>query len=437
MDSMTHQCQRCGIEYTPGRGLSPFCTACRDVLRTRVCAYCGKIFRAQKTTSTQAYCSPACGGIATSQQRTAERGGLPVRCRWVRCSHPDELVPASFGSPYHPECQRDLENNAPLARPKAIAASTICKACGKPIVFTAHRDRPRKFHVACYRGTRRPGRRRTGEERPCAVCGIPVYRHDRAARATKNFICSEAHRLVWLSQHNTKEHLAVRCLGCGHIHTSTETGLPRGVDRVSMTYHCRTCKKPNREIHTAVCAECGKPFTRRIKNFDPAKLYCCNRAHRNAWLSKHHKVQATVIVSCAYCWQEATAGRMDFSEAKFPLPRHRLHYSDKHFHSKSHQSKYYNKKRWSRIACSACGAIFQPRGPANIYCSRRCANGARRGKPIATPRLNAAEQKIAEAWARGIHGVRELTRVCAISRNTVRQILRSGQVVEPAAARSA
>ena len=422
---MTHPCQRCGVGFTPTRGMSGLCPSCREELKTRRCAHCGAPFCAPRPESPQVFCDTLC--VYAARRVAARTGiGLPVRCLWLRCEHPDELIPASQGRHYHAKCDCVRQEGAPLARPRPEVGVTICKACGEEIRFTTERDRPRQYHRACYTGTHRQGRTREGELRRCTFCTEPVYVHQSKAKEVKHTFCCDDHYSKWRHQQAEARRVVVRCRECQDTFRYTETQLPSTLDRETMTFRCLACRqRVDRHLHTITCAQCNSVATKRIVNFDPKKNQFCDRAHRKAWTQAHPTHPVTVMVPCPYCWQEATAGRMDFKDAKHPLPRHRLPYAEKHFCSKSHSAKYYNKKRWQKIPCVVCGTIFQATGPGHIHCSKTCAGAARRGQPIANPRLTLATEKVHQAQTRGISDVKALARECKIGRNTVRKILRA------------
>ncbi len=424
---MDLQCAQCKLTFPPKREGQIYCSrSCASKARMprtlplARCEYlpCGKEFRPRGATRMHFCCI---------EHAMAHRRRPPVHCAWHDCPCPDELIAGSDHRDYHPECLKAFYRSG-ADKPRRILRRATCLACGGEILYRANGGRERKYHSACYRLlANRPhgGPPRTGAFRSCEMCGTSVYHTASRARHAAHAFCSRQHYLAWQIEQTSQTRCRIRCTLCGDERVLATSKLPRTIDPDTMTWTCSACRRRQGQMHTAVCPHCNEQFTKRIKDFASHKQYFCCRDHKNEWHRNNPKERAMVTVSCPYCWQEATAGRMSFNDAKFPLLRSRLPYAKKHFHNKSHRARYYNRKRWAVTPCRTCHIPFQPRGAQNIYCSRSCADKGRSGQPIANPRLTRAESAVMDAWDNGSHEIKAIVRITGVSRNTIRKIIRS------------
>jgi very-short-patch-repair endonuclease/endogenous inhibitor of DNA gyrase (YacG/DUF329 family) len=83
----------------------------------------------------------------------------------------------------------------------------VCKGCGKQVTRNMPEGRIFCSHK-CYRESPRPDRK-TGEDMPCALCGLPVYVHKKRL-GNPRYFCTKDHADTWAGRNKT-DHVCRVC----------------------------------------------------------------------------------------------------------------------------------------------------------------------------------------------------------------------------------
>jgi len=154
------------------------------------------------------------------------------------------MYPALVHHPHWLHCRRVCGKIDYVKGKMGYKVRTItCINCGK-IVTDHMRESQRYCSLECYRMAPRP-KRKTGNEFPCAVCGVTVY--IPAARIAQQHFCSLAHANEWQGRNKT-EHV---CKTCGE----TFRWSPSRSKAYNITYcslPCRNADPERREMLIAM-----------------------------------------------------------------------------------------------------------------------------------------------------------------------------------------
>jgi len=388
-------CPQCHTEFTRTRRQLVFCSpACWQVAHTRTCQHCGQPFKLKYLKDDQKYCKGEChlaanlaAMVAATVAMRQAKGRTLAPCGWGdKCLFPGVPVSVTKSkahkNKHHPECWEARGNHAGGRTGTGNGKVLWCQECGREIGYRPPSGLRQKLCSECHRG-RRGGvhsRVKSGEQRPCPICGTLVYLTQGQIKANKPGCCSPKCGGAWRRRKRSQSQ-DLTCQACGTIKRFPATHLPRAIARGSTVWTCAACRQPQTAYQERTCEHCQKSFRARIRVAKPEASRFCSLACRH---------------------------------------------------------DHYKEVRRRRGPCAQCGGPIKRRGQANKYCSRRCTGAAKMGRPNRHRQPSPAELSVLEQWAAGVRGVRPLATAAGVSKSTVQDIYSRGRLVEPVAvARSA
>jgi len=85
-----------------------------------------------------------------------------------------------------------------------------CLGCGKEVELRRAKDNLKYCSLDCYRKSARP-QRKTGKEVKCAMCGVSVYKNNKALKKSEKHFCSTD----CANKYQAKDKLLFTCKICG------------------------------------------------------------------------------------------------------------------------------------------------------------------------------------------------------------------------------
>lgn len=381
---MERQCRQCETSFTFAKHQIYCSGKCVEAARIRTCP-CGKQFRARWPSQKRTLCDDckqsrldivAQTVFRETRERQIAQAHVLVTCNYAQCPRPEELIPlirSQAKKPSacrHPECRVAYRADCHGGNKLPAGNEAFCEGCGKsrgyrPLSYL----RKYKYCPDCVRHQPDSSTTSPKEWVPCALHGCNsgrlIFLSEIKRFADRTFYCSREHFIV--AEAIRRGAARIHCNSCGQERRLHRAHVPQTLDFETMTFVCRACRPVKTVRQTFICDRtgCSKIFARRVP--------------------LNHKI----------------------------VP---------HFCSLTCRAEHY---RSLQRLCAHCRQRIKRRGRHNMYCTWQCYQDYKKGRPNPHHQPSKAEQKVLDAMARGIHGVRTLERECGVARNTVRKVVRA------------
>lgn len=381
-------CERSFSSTRRNKVYCPTCTALAMCPRQCQHAPCSRLYTVKSAAYLDSkYCSIPCSLAANRQiacdaaaKARVGRGRVEVDCALVasgQCLHPDELISVvrsqSEMRKYHiPDCNEIGYETGDRREKKSTLR--FCEKCDEPIGYHFPSSFT-KYCRDCGLGTCKgqPLPRGRGAWHTCAWtgCANQIYVAPWRAKLSKAgpFYCKDHD-----GRRARRTATRVRCTECKSVRRYHKGKVPTSIDPATLTWVCLACRPYKTTARPFVCAQCDRPFTRRVKTSTP-------------------------VVD-----------------------------SDVHFCTLACRKVYAEERRAEAPPCHHCNKVIQRRGRHKKYCDWTCYRAAKIGRPVLRSRPSKAEQRIIVAAQGGVRGVRPLARASRTSSATVQKFIKLGKI---------